>query len=373
MRSLEQLIEISRYYGENPAFVLAGGGNTSFKNKDTIWVKASGVPLAGIGMEGFVSLSRKKLSKLGSGSFSEDPALREEQVKAQMKQAVISPAQLRPSVETSLHNLIEYSFVVHTHPTSVNGLMCANQVFPEVEQRFGERALMVEYTDPGSILFQKLKDRITGYSKSHGKVPQIIFIQNHGVFVSADRIDVIRELYEDIAARIGEGRDLSIPSSEYLPFESRVQTRIAEIFKTRSLLTKSVHSDLIGHFTSDRKHLQKVSRPFTPDMIVYCKSAYLLLRRGVAPDSIGGQVLKFERDHGYFPRVILQEGGGLTVVEESQKSVQTVLDVYTDLMKISWLTEQFGGPHFMTPEQIRFIDNWEVEHYRREIAKTDSK
>ena len=65
----------------------------------------------------------------------------------------------------------------------------------------------------------------------------------------------------------------------------------------------------------------------------------------------------------------MQEGGDLTVVEENEKSLQTVLEVYLDLMKISYLSEQFGGPHFMSPEQIQFIDNWEVEHYRRKIAK----
>jgi hypothetical protein len=38
-------------------------------------------------------------------------------------------------------------------------------------------------------------------------------------------------------------------------------------------------------------------------------------------------------------------------------------------MKIAFLSEQFGGPHAMTDEQIRFIDNWEVENYRRKVAK----
>jgi hypothetical protein len=46
-----------------------------------------------------------------------------------------------------------------------------------------------------------------------------------------------------------------------------------------------------------------------------------------------------------------------------------VLEVFTDMMKISYLSEQFGGPHFMSSEQINFIDNWEVENYRRSVAK----
>ena len=91
------------------------------------------------------------------------------------------------------------------------------------------------------------------------------------------------------------------------------------------------------------------------------------------PDRVTGLIEKFETRNGYFPRVILEEGGGLTVVEENDKSLQTVEEVFLDLMKISYLSRQYGGPHFMTPGQISFIDNWEVEHYRRKIAKGEQE
>ena len=34
---------------------------------------------------------------------------------------------VRPSVETSMHEIINYPFVVHTHPTLVNAITCANK------------------------------------------------------------------------------------------------------------------------------------------------------------------------------------------------------------------------------------------------------
>ena len=371
MASLEQLIDISRYYGENPDFVIAGGGNTSYKDSGTIWIKASGIPLAGIKEDGFVSLSREKLSMLGSTSFSPDPAIREQQVQVQMKEAVIFPKHLRPSVETSLHNLIDYAYVVHTHPTRVNGLMCARDVFAEVKKRFGKRALMVEYTDPGYVLFKKMEERINEYKAASGSQPRIIFLQNHGVFVAADNLDDIKRLYIEIDERIGEGRDLSIPPSESRPYLWPAWEGLADLLNSRSLVSRTVNCDLIQHFTADQEHYQKVSRPFSPDIIVYCKSNYLFLKGDVRPGEIQARIKQFEQNHGYFPRVILQERGGLTAVEENEKSLNTVLDVFMDLMKISFLSEQFGGPHFMTPDQVRFIDNWEVEHYRRKIAKSD--
>ena len=369
MSKLEQLIEISRHYGENSDYVIAGGGNTSYKDKDVLWIKGSGIPLAGIDEDGFVSLSRQKLAEIELATFSEDTSVREEEVKAMMNKAIISPENLRPSVETSLHNLIAYSYVVHTHPTLVNGLMCANDVVAEVEQRFGKKALMVEYTDPGYILFKKVKERIAAYMADHGETPQIIFLQNHGVFVGADTLDEIRELYEEIYQKIRTGKDLSLLSDETSPYNSPLTEVLSTCFSSRSLLSVTVNADLISHFTRDSTRLEKISLPFSPDIIVYCKSKYLILEGDVKAEEVKGRIDQFEALNGYYPKVILQEGGGLTVVEENEKSLQTVQEVYLDLMKISFFTEQFGGPHFMTPGQIAFIDNWEVEHYRRKVAK----
>lgn len=373
MSKLNQLIEISREYGEDSAYVIAGGGNTSFKDKDVLWIKASGIPLAGIDEDGFVSLSRQKLAEIEEASFSEDSSMREEEVKAMMQAAILSPLNLRPSVETSLHNLIDYSYVVHTHPTLVNGLMCANNVLSEVEKRFGKKALMVEYTDPGYILFKKVEEQIQAYRSDHGETPQIIFLQNHGVFVGADTQEEIRELYAEIMQKIKSGIDSSLPSADTSSDSSPFSESLSNYFSSRSLLSASVKADLISHFTRDSARLEKISLPFSPDIIVYCKSKYLILEQDVKVDEFNGLIEQFEARNGYYPKVILREGGGLTVVEENEKSLQTVKEVFLDLMKISFLSEQFGGPHFMTLEQIAFIDNWEVEHYRRKVAKGDKK
>jgi len=369
--SLDQLIEISRFYGDNPDYVIAGGGNTSYKDAETLWIKASGIPLAGISKDGFVSLSRKGLEAIEHGKFNKDPVLREEEVKARMKEAILSPQNLRPSVETSLHNLIDYAFVIHTHPTLVNALMCSRDVEKEVEASFGGQALLVEYTDPGFVLFKKLQGRIKSYRETQGKSPQIIFLQNHGVFVGADTVEEIKALYEEIVRKIAHGRDLSLPSREISSYRTEVTESIAAYYASRSLLSRSVTSQLISFFTVSQNSLERVSKPFSPDIIVYCKSSYLILERSVHVEEIKAAVEDFESRQGYLPKVILHEGGGLTVAEESEKSLQTVLEVFQDLMKISYLSEQFGGPHFMTPEQIRFIDNWEVEHYRRKVAKSN--
>src|SRR4030042_1642306 len=122
---IKNLIEISRYYGKNSEYAIAGGGNTSYKNKDFIWIKASGVSLASVNESSFVKLSRDKLKRIVSAIYSAKPMEREAQVKDDLMGAVAGNQPGRPSVETSMHEAIRYPYVVHTHPTRVNGLLCA--------------------------------------------------------------------------------------------------------------------------------------------------------------------------------------------------------------------------------------------------------
>jgi rhamnose utilization protein RhaD (predicted bifunctional aldolase and dehydrogenase) len=369
MGTIQQLIEISRHYGGDSAYVIAGGGNTSFKDDQRIWIKASGIPLSGIGESGFVCLSRQKLGEIEENSYPEDSVLREEQVKRDMQRAIISPKNLRPSVETSLHNLIDHSLIVHTHPTIINAVMCANDAQKEVEERFGSEALYVEYTDPGYILFKKLQAEIRTYRQRYGAEPKIIFLQNHGIFVGAGSAPEVKDIYRSIESRIREGKDLKLSPGKMEGYQSELASIVSDHYASRNLVSKAFRSPLSDHFSSSRNQYQKISRPFTPDIIVYCKSNYLFLEKGLKLKGTGESLREFEKTKGYFPKVIVEEKGGLIIVEESEKSIQTVLEVFTDMMKISLLSEQFGGPHFMTKEQISFIDNWEVENYRRSVAK----
>ena len=370
MNHLESLVEISHYYGNNPSYVIAGGGNTSYKTPEKLWIKASGISLADIGKPGFVTLSRNRLSLMEDKAYSEDPGVLEREVKSDLTEAILCKENLRPSVETSLHNLIDYSYIIHTHPTIVNALMCANSAQQEVEERFGSEALFVEYTDPGYTLFKNLQAQIRTYKMNFGQAPKIIFLQNHGIFVGANSTREVKAIYDSVESRIRERRQLILPEIEIKEYESDSSLTVAEYYGAKSLKSKAYESFLSDHFAASPKSYQKISRPFTPDIIVYCKSNYLFLEKGTNREDTIAKLEQFEEEHGYYPKVIVDEQEGVILVEESEKSLQTVLEVFTDMMKISYLSEQFGGPHFMTDEQISFIDNWEVENYRRQVAKS---
>jgi rhamnose utilization protein RhaD (predicted bifunctional aldolase and dehydrogenase) len=367
-KEITELVNISHYYGKNMEYVIAGGGNTSYKDNDHIWVKASGTSLSDITEDGFVCLSRELLKTISEKSYSPDSTQREQEVKEDMAAAIISPKHLRPSVETSMHEIISYSYIVHTHPTYVNALMCSKNARQLTKEIFGDEAIYIEYTDPGYILFKKVQEEMNAFETSNGYTPKVIFLQNHGVFAGSDSLEEIKEIYSGIERSLKELIKSNTLNAEPIPMNSSKEKTINEYFSEKSLETRAYTSELIRHFINTEQQYLKIYKPFTPDIIVYCKSNYLFLGRGDG-DQISSIIDKFKDQFGYFPKVVIIEDECMVIVEENEKNIQTVAEVFIDMMKISYLSENFGGPNFMTPEQIDFIDNWEVENYRRKVSK----
>ena len=118
---LNALATMSNQFGINPEYVLAGGGNTSFKCDDYLWVKGSGTSLATVKGEDFVVMERALLAQMWDKDYPSDETAREAAVLEDMMDARIPGETRRPSVETLLHDLFPYSFILHVHPTLVNG------------------------------------------------------------------------------------------------------------------------------------------------------------------------------------------------------------------------------------------------------------
>ena len=87
---LKDLVQISRRYGTDE-FALAGGGNTSCKDDETLAVKASGTALRTIGEDGFVLLDRARLAAMLGRTYDADPFRREAEVKRDLLAARRDP------------------------------------------------------------------------------------------------------------------------------------------------------------------------------------------------------------------------------------------------------------------------------------------
>ncbi len=188
---LSQLVSMSRNLGD-PAldYAILGEGNSSARvDGDTFWVKASGAELRTIGPEGFIQVRFEGVQRLlDTGGLNDD------QVKAGLEKARVDPdISARPSVETVLHALAlqlpGVNFVGHTHPTAINALLCsrdveeaiAGRLFPDEIVYCGVAPVYVPYTDPGVPLACRVRDLMHRHMDSHGEVPKVVLMQNHGL------------------------------------------------------------------------------------------------------------------------------------------------------------------------------------------------
>ncbi|MDR1098797.1 MAG: SDR family NAD(P)-dependent oxidoreductase [Tannerella sp.] len=371
---IKQLIEISRKYGSDSRYVIAGGGNTSYKDDEKLWVKASGHALATITEDGFAVLDRKKLQVISEKKYSSDAAEREEEVKNDLAAACITKDR-RPSVETSMHNAISHAFIVHLHPTAVNGLMCSNDAETETKKLFGDEAVYIPYTDPGYVLFKEVETRIGAHRRKTGKSPSIVLLQNHGIFVGADTTREIEAIYKKVIGKIEKKAAVKPTATnektgdcaqEILP---AIRMMVSRYDGLKTLKVRN--NSRIKKFASSGKEFLKIAAPFTPDVIVYCKSGYIRLANKNREDLLKKahkEIDRYVKKNGYTPKVLVIENIGLVAVGDNAAACDIILDVYEDLMKIAEIAQSFGGEHPMTKKQINFIDNWEVENYRRKVS-----
>ncbi len=98
MDVLDTIAKLSGEYG-GPEYVLGGGGNTSCKDEDTLWIKPSGTRVKDMTRDSFVAMDRKKIAELYSMAPTEDAVEREKIVKDMMFAAVVPGSEGRPSVE----------------------------------------------------------------------------------------------------------------------------------------------------------------------------------------------------------------------------------------------------------------------------------
>ena len=367
MKEIDNLIAVSRKYGADSRFVIAGGGNTSYKDATHLWVKASGHALATIDEEGFAVMDRARLDAMATKTYPADATEREARVKEDLADANLTRGR-RPSVETSLHNCMNFSYVVHLHPTLVNGLMCSVTAEKRCAELFPD-ALYVAYTDPGYTLFKKVYDAIGQWKAQRGSEPQVIFLQNHGIFVAADTVAEIDAIYEDVMTKL-EALVAPLPEgetpvcdcvSEVLPAIRQILSRGGRGLKTLQV-TKNA---LVDEFLANPKG---VLTPFSPDGIVYCKSEYIVVdgenKAAEAEEKIEAYVTR----RGHTPKVLLIKGIGLVAVGDNAKNARVITEVFLDAMKVAFYARSFGGEHGMEPAWIVFIDNWEVENYRRTVG-----
>src|SRR6185436_6498537 len=150
---LAQLIYLSNLVGSDPTLTQPGGGNSSVKRREedgagrtveVLRAKGSGTDLATIGKRGFTGLRRDDLALLERRDQMTD-----EEMMAFLRAGMLDGREPAPSVETPLHSVLPYRFIVHTHDFATQALTDTSQPEGLVREVLGAEAAYIDYVRPG--------------------------------------------------------------------------------------------------------------------------------------------------------------------------------------------------------------------------------
>jgi rhamnose utilization protein RhaD (predicted bifunctional aldolase and dehydrogenase) len=354
---IDNIIELSHAYG-GTFYVRGGGGNTSCKDATSLWIKPSGTTLATLTRETLVRMDRAKMAELYDYVPSPDATQREADVKDLMAASVFPDSSGRPSVEAPLHDSFPYIYVVHTHPARVNGLTCGTQGPAECERLFPD-ALWVPYVDPGYTLCMVVREAMMKYTERTGACPKLVVLENHGIFVAADSVREIHDLYAHVMDTLGAEYSAANTS------ESLTLAGDSPDAETISATTAAIQSALgpkQAAYVAAHAPFHVPQGPLTPDHIVYSKSYALEC------DTVDATAIEaFIAANGYPPSVV-RTAAGVFGVGSTEKDAALAVEFAEDGSIVEQLTAKYGGMRYLTDASREFIENWEVESYRKQIS-----
>jgi len=306
----------SAFLGQDPLQVQGPGGNTSIKDGEVMWIKASGTELADAKRQDiFVAVDRAK-------ALAE---AREEVGDGSCKSTVLDPSRgLRPSIETTFHAAIDRAVVVHTHSVAT----ITHAISPEgrkgaAEKLAGLPFVMVPYEKPGLPLTREILERMESDT-------QIVILENHGLICCGDSVAEVKSLVAEVEKR------LQLPALGI------------EVVKPSSAAPNGFEwSDYGWLATRPRAFVLAKNGTYYPDHVVFLGPALPV------------------KDHDGNPPVILQEGVGVLIKSGATSSQKAMLRCLSDVLSRlpdGWSVDPIGA------EAEAVLLDWDAEKYRQALA-----
>jgi rhamnose utilization protein RhaD (predicted bifunctional aldolase and dehydrogenase)/NAD(P)-dependent dehydrogenase (short-subunit alcohol dehydrogenase family) len=350
---LDHLLHLSHLIGQDPRLVQPGGGNTSLKQGDTLYVKGSGTDLRTITREGFTHLSLSRLAALGVAESMTDAEMMRFMAGGMLQEG---PA---PSVETPLHALLPYRVIAHTHDVPTMSLTNIRDAKAErlVGELFQGTLVYVPYVRPGFPLARAVH-------RMAGRIPQEaigLVLAHHGLVVWGESAEECHARLLEVTGRMDQfladkrsARQSSHARLPVRPIEER--HRLAELVLpvVRGVLSKPervvLHLDDSSEMLStlaDERTIELARRGMaTPEH---------LLRAGRLPVSIAITSGQSSRAHEGSSRVKRGIGSGNVHTDDSSVE-QIVSNLRSQLNNARAEYEEYHRRHAAPGEAP--LDDW---------------
>ncbi|MCJ7777162.1 MAG: class II aldolase/adducin family protein [Sedimentisphaerales bacterium] len=392
VKPLLELIRISNAVGVDSALVQGGGGNTSVKTEDGkfMYIKASGTALKDMNtkrgwrrmrLEPVLAIIKdKSLAKM-------EVHKREKEVVNRLLLACDDDVTIiaRPSVEAHLHAFLD-KCVIHLHPSSAGAFANAKNGKAELEKLFEKNLefrisnlgfffppLWVSYINPGFTLAKSIAKLVDDYKKRFGKKPAVLFLEKHGILISADSASAALRLVRLVINRCSS--KIKNPKASKIKYVGQEEVNKAKLcirkafFKAtgRNLPIIYFYDDSIAAFLRRKDAGKLLSGVLTPDELVYANGPPLWVDT-CDPDKIAIRLTAQIKSGEKYSVAFLVKDVGLFVAGE-KKFANTVRNIIVYSIFIRTNASRMGGILTLTKRERDFINKWESEAFRMKIAR----
>lgn len=336
----ESIVAFCAAIGDDPMLVQGAGGNVSWKDGETLWIKASGTWLAhAAGKDIFVPVCLPPLrAAVDRGDFTVTPT-------------VIGASPLRPSIETLLHVLMPHRVVVHIHAIEALAHLVRKDWHVSAGMLLGASLqwTTVPYKKPGAELAAAVSAALAGTGGAN-----VVFLQNHGVVIGGADVGEVSatvamltrmmrtEISPDNAEHAGPAAigPLVVAGEQYVPIPDPEVQRLA------------TDAGLFARL--------KTQWALYPDHVVFLGAAARtypdLAALHASPNQGEGLVeLVFVAGVGVFARL------GFTIAKQVQ------LRCYYDVLVRLQSDSSIGS---LNDTEIAELLNWDAEQYRMNLSKS---
>jgi rhamnulose-1-phosphate aldolase/alcohol dehydrogenase len=396
---LDRLVYLSNLVGADSSLAQAGGGNTSYKclEKDfagrdieTLWVKSTGADLRDIDRRGFTAIRLEEVRLLRHKATMTD-----DEMMAFMAACMADVRHPLPSIETLIHVIPPWKWIVHTHDIAVPALTDTPKKDAFVREALGDEVAYVGYTRSGFPLAKAIMgladlDRVKG-----------LVVGKHGLVAWGNSA---KECYDNLHRLISKAEEYlkqkraskdplakrRHPATEPAPREAAA---LALLPVLRGMLSQQ--RKVILHLDDSYEALRYVDSELakqihrrgmaTPEHILRCgrQPMYVDAQLAALPVAEAAAILRqaidtFENDYrasfakhgkgtemlGPGPRIVLLPGLGVVAAGRDKRTAAIAAECYREVVRVMEIVESY--------DQFRFLEEasaFEFEYWPLELAR----
>jgi len=355
MNELEDLKEISKYAGERFDLVQAGGGNSSVKfDNGEMVIKASGYSLSEVNVNnGYSRVLREPIARIVKNTtiINEADKRRKESLTAELvKEATIDKAN-RPSIETLLHSFL-YKYTLHTHPIVVNAIVNRPDWQMVLKSIFkNEEIAYVEYQTPGIEVALIMDVELSKFEE----IPQIIFLQNHGLIITSTKKQDIFDKTEYVLEKVENY--LKVDFNKYKRTNA-ITALLKSVQENENISFLTEDAVLHKHVATNKALFSKT--PFCPDSLVYCGMKSVEIKDTSDEEPIKEYLVKYYE----LPKIVILENN-LYIIAQSIKKAKEIEEVLK--FNVLVLENSTDKINYLELDELAYLSNWEAEKFRQNL------